>query len=158
MIKLQVRVLKLTKMHDYSNVPPCIICTPCIIWFRHGTSGIFGLRAFRKYTPLCLSNVHNKEYRSVKKKCIFLYILMWNIFSDLYVTCGHCVWQVLIYGMIFFQVEHQSIINILYIYPSDIRPIHWLVKWPNNQVQPLCTHHPTPSHPTPPHPTPPVYS
>ena len=33
MIKLheQVRVLRLTKMHDYLNVPPCIICTPCII-------------------------------------------------------------------------------------------------------------------------------
>ena len=24
-------------MHDYSNVPRCIICTPCIIWFSHGT-------------------------------------------------------------------------------------------------------------------------
>ena len=24
-------------MHDYFNVPPCIICTPCIIWFGHGT-------------------------------------------------------------------------------------------------------------------------
>ena len=27
-IKLQVRVWKLTKMHDYFNIPPCIICTP----------------------------------------------------------------------------------------------------------------------------------
>ena len=25
-------------MHYYFNVPPCIICTPCIIWFRHGTT------------------------------------------------------------------------------------------------------------------------
>ena len=49
MSKLQVRALKLTKMYDFFHVPPCIICTPCIIWFRHGTSGIFGLWAFRKY-------------------------------------------------------------------------------------------------------------
>ena len=42
MIKLQVRVWKLTKMHDYFNIPPCIICTPCIICFRRDTSGIFG--------------------------------------------------------------------------------------------------------------------
>ena len=49
MIELQVRVLKLTKMHVYFNVPPCIICTPCIICSRRGTSGIFGLWAFRKY-------------------------------------------------------------------------------------------------------------
>ena len=39
----QVRVLKLMKIHSYLNVPPCIICTPCIIWFRHGTCRIFGL-------------------------------------------------------------------------------------------------------------------
>ena len=38
MVKLQVRVLRLTKMHDNFNVPPCIICTPCIIWFMYGTS------------------------------------------------------------------------------------------------------------------------
>ena len=90
-IKLQVRVLRLTKMHDYLNVPPCIICTPCIIWFRHGTSGIFGLWAFRKYRPilLCVPNVHNEEYVPLKQnRCIFLYILVWNIFSDLYVACG----------------------------------------------------------------------
>ena len=40
MIKLHVRVLRLTKMHDYLNIPPCIICTPCIIWFRQSISGI----------------------------------------------------------------------------------------------------------------------
>ena len=89
MIKLQVRVLRLAKMHDYPNVPPCIICTPCIIWFRHGSSGIFGRWAFRKYIHLCVSNVHNKEYAPLKQNwCIFLYILVWNIFSDLYATCG----------------------------------------------------------------------
>ena len=85
MIKLQVRrVLRLTKMHDYFNVPPCIICTPCIIWFRHSTSGIFRLWAFRKYIILCLSNVWNKEYTPLKQnRCIFLFILVWNIVSDL---------------------------------------------------------------------------
>ena len=63
-------------MHDYFNVPPCIICTPCIIWFRHGTSGIFELLAFKKYILLCLSNVHNKEFAPLKQnRCIFLYIL-----------------------------------------------------------------------------------
>ena len=89
MIKLQVRVLRLMKMHGYLNVPPCIICTPCFIWFRHGTSGIFGLWAFRKYILLCVSNVHNKEYAPLKKIDAFFSILVWNIFSDLYVTCGH---------------------------------------------------------------------
>ena len=88
MIKLQVRVLRLMKMHDYLNFPPCIICTLCIIWFRYGT-GIVGLWAFRKYILLCVSHVHNKEYALLKKnRCIFLNILVWNIFSDLYVTCG----------------------------------------------------------------------
>ena len=68
-IKLQVRrVLRLTKMHDYFNVPPCLICTPCIIWFRHSTSGIFGLWAFRKYIILYVSNVYNKEYAPFKTK------------------------------------------------------------------------------------------
>ena len=72
MIKLQVRVLRL-KMHDYLNVPLCIICTPCIIWFRHGTSGIFGLGAFRKYILLCVSNVNNKKNALLKQnRCIFL--------------------------------------------------------------------------------------
>ena len=81
MIKLQVRVLRLTKMHDYLNVPPCIIYTPYLIWFRHGSSGIFGMWAFRKYILLCVSNVHNKEYAPLKENiCIFLYILVWNIF------------------------------------------------------------------------------
>ena len=42
-IKLQVRVLNLTKMHNYFNVPPCIICTPCIIWFSQGSNEIFWL-------------------------------------------------------------------------------------------------------------------
>ena len=89
MIKLQVRVLRLMKLHDYLNVPPCIICTPCIIWFRHSTSGIFGLWALRNYIQLCVSSVQDKEYALLKQnKCIFLYILVWNIFSDLYVTCG----------------------------------------------------------------------
>ena len=74
------------KMHDYLNVPPCIICTPCIIWFRNGYSGIFRLWAFRKYKLLCVSNVHNKEYAPLKQIiCIFLYISVWNIFSDLYI-------------------------------------------------------------------------
>ena len=84
MIKLQVTVLRLMKLHDYFNVPPCIICTPCIIWFRLCTSGIFGLWAFRKYIRLCVSNVYDKEYALLKQnRCIFLYILVWNIFSDL---------------------------------------------------------------------------
>ena len=31
-----------------------------------------------------------EEYAPLKhNRCIFLYILVWNIFSDLYVTCGH---------------------------------------------------------------------
>ena len=83
-IKLQVGVLRLMKMHDYLNVPPYIICTPCIIWFMNGYGGIFRLWAFRKYKLLCVSNVHNKEYAPLKQNiCIFLYILVWNIFSDL---------------------------------------------------------------------------
>ena len=74
MIKLHVRVLRLMKMHDYLDVPPCVICTPCNIWYRHGTSGIFGLWAFRKYILLCLSNVHDKEYAPLKQnRCISLY-------------------------------------------------------------------------------------
>ena len=88
-IKLQVRVLRLMKMHDDLNVPPCIIWTPRIIWFRNGYSRIFRLWAFRKYKLLFVSNVHNKEYAPLKQNiCIFLYISVWNIFSDLYVTCG----------------------------------------------------------------------
>ena len=88
-IELQVGVLRLMKMHDYLNVPTCIINTPCIIWFMNGYGGIFRLWAFRKYKLLCVSNVHNKEYAPLKQNiCIFLYILVWNIFSDLYVTCG----------------------------------------------------------------------
>ena len=72
MIQLQVRVLRLAKMHDYLNVPPCIICTPCIIWFWHCTSQIFGLWAFRKFILLCVSNVHNKEHAPLKQsRCIF---------------------------------------------------------------------------------------
>ena len=72
MIKLHVRLLRLMKMHSYVNVSPGIICTPCIIWFRHGTSGIFGLRAFRKYILLYVSNVQNKEYAPLKQNgCIF---------------------------------------------------------------------------------------
>ena len=76
------------KMHDYLNVTPCMICTPCIIWFRNGYSGIFRLWDFRKYKLLCVSNVHNKEYAPLKENdiCIFLYISVWNIFSDRYVT------------------------------------------------------------------------
>ena len=90
MIKRQVRVLRLMKMHGCLNAPPCIISTPCVIWLRYGTNGIFGLRAFRKYILLCVSNVHNKEYAPLKQnRCIFLYILVWNNFSDLYVICGH---------------------------------------------------------------------
>ena len=88
--KLRVRVFRLTKVHHYFNIPPCIICTPCIIWFRHGTSGIFGLWAFKKYILLCVSNVHNKENAPLKQnRCIFLYIFVWNIFTDLYVASGH---------------------------------------------------------------------
>ena len=75
MIKLQVRVLRLTKMHDYLNVPPCIICTPCIIWFRHGSSVIFGRWAFRKYI-LLLSNVHNKEYAPLKQNR-YIFSIFW---------------------------------------------------------------------------------
>ena len=72
MIKLQVRVLRLTKLHDCFNVPHFIICTPCIIWFRHCISGIFGLWTFRKYILLCVSNVHNKEFAPLKQnRCIF---------------------------------------------------------------------------------------
>ena len=89
MIKLQVVMeLRLTEMHDYLNVPPCIICTTCIIWLKHGTCVIYRLRALRKYTFLCVSNVHNKEYAPLKQSgYIYPYILVWNIFSDLYVTC-----------------------------------------------------------------------
>ena len=37
-----------------------------------------------------MSNAHNKEYALLKQnRCIFLYILVWNIFSGLYVTYGH---------------------------------------------------------------------
>ena len=74
MIMLQVRVLRLTKMHDYLNVPPYIICTPCIIWFRHGTSRIFRLWTFRKFIFLRVPNGHNLEYAPLKQnRCIFLY-------------------------------------------------------------------------------------
>ena len=108
MIKLQVRVWKLTKMHDYFIVPPCIICTPCIICFRRDTSGIFWLWAFRKYILLCVSNVHNKKYAPLKQNiCIFLYILMWNIFSDLYVTCGHCQME-----LVQISLQHHFFINV----------------------------------------------
>ena len=49
----------------------------------------FELWAFRKCILLCVSNVHYKEYTPLKQnRCIFLYILVWNIFSDLHVTCG----------------------------------------------------------------------
>ena len=77
MIKLQVRVLRLMKMHEFFNVPPCIIWTPCIIWFRHGTSGIFELWAFRKYILLCASNVHNKEHAPLKKKIGAFFSIFW---------------------------------------------------------------------------------
>ena len=111
MIKLQVRVLRLTKMHDYLNVPPCIICTPCIIWFRHSTRGIFGLWAFRKCLLLCVSNVHNQEYAPLKQnRCIFLYILVWNIFSDLYVTCGLLRGVAILY--ITFKMHCQYILTV----------------------------------------------
>ena len=38
---------------------------------------------------VCVSNVVNKQYAQIKQnRCIFVYILVWNMFSDLYVTCG----------------------------------------------------------------------
>ena len=111
MIKLQVRVWKLTKMHDYFIVPPCIICTPYIICFRRDTSRIFGLWAFRKYILLCVSNVHNKVYALCALKqniCVFLYILMWNIFFLTYrwlvaiVKQNICVFLYILMWNIFF--------------------------------------------------------
>ena len=79
------RVLRLTKMHNYFNVPPYTICPSCIIGFRHGTSGIFELWAFRKYIRLCVSNVHNKEYAPLKQNicifCIFWKHFFWPIFD-----------------------------------------------------------------------------
>ena len=51
--------------------------------------GTFGLWAFRKYIHLCVPNVHTEKYAPLKQnRCIFLYILVWNIFSELFVTCG----------------------------------------------------------------------
>ena len=87
MIKLQVRVLRLEKMHDYFNVPPYIICTPCITWFRHSTSRIFGLWAFRKYKLLCLSNVYDKENAQLKQnRCIFLYFGVKHFFWPIWLV------------------------------------------------------------------------
>ena len=52
---------------------------------------------------------------------------------DKFTSVFYYVSQVHINGVIFFQVEYQSIINI--IYPSEFRSMnHWLVKWPNDQV------------------------
>ena len=65
--------------------------TPDSQFLYNGTSEIFGLWVLRKYTLLCESNVHNKEHAPLKQnRCIFLCILVWNIFSDLnlHVTCG----------------------------------------------------------------------
>ena len=60
-----------------------------MILFRHGTSVIFGLWAFRKYIFLYVSNVHKKSMLHWNKiDAFFFNILVWNIFSDLYVTCN----------------------------------------------------------------------
>ena len=122
-IKQQVRVLRLMKLHDYLNVRPCIICTPSIIWFRHGTSGIFGLWAFRKYIHLCVSNVHDKEYAPLKQNiCIFLYFGVKHFFRPIcdlwpssfrqgsYSDCQQTFWpRRRLLRPVWTHMEHQAI-------------------------------------------------
>ena len=140
MIKLQVRVLRLMKLHDYLNVPPCIICTTCIIWFR-GISGIFGLWVFRKYINLCVSNVHDKEYAPLKQnRCHFSLYFGVKHFFRLYLLCDlwprpflllKISWTVQqMYGLHWQHINWKAICFL--IKPLDLYGNCWYYRWPKS--------------------------